>query len=212
MAGVKKIAVIDVDDSLLRGNSLKLLLWYAVKSQIRRGQWLSLLKLCMAMGRRVLHLSLHIELKEQICCCAIESLTEADCDAMTDALVSRIRPEVRKIINHWIADGGEVVIASAGMRRWLKDMVARMGLRYLVATDMDPDGRLGIETRSERKLQGVRSLAASEGLGDIGLVVTDHIDDMPLLSLPDIRRVLVNPARNLLSALDTASLPYEIIN
>lgn len=212
MAGGKKIAVIDVDDSLLRGNSLKILLWFTVKSQIKRGQWLSLLKLCMAMARRVVHLSSHIELKEQICCCAIEALTEADCEAMTETLTAKVRPEVRKIINHWIADGGEVVIASAGMRRWLKDMVSRMGVRYLVATDMMSDGSLGVEARSEMKLQGVRTLAAAEGLGEIGLVVTDHIDDLPLLSLPDIRRVLVSPARNLLSTLEASSLPYEIIN
>lgn len=213
MTQLGKIAVIDVDDSLLCGNSLKMLLMKTIVCQVKRGRWLAFSQLCYEILRRILHLSSHVQLKQCICLSALDVLTPDDFEALTVAMLAKVRPSVRRVINHWIADGGCVVIASAGMRFSLKEMVARMGLRHLVATDMTPDGSaMGTETRSAMKLQGVKDLAAAHNLGDIGLVVTDHIDDLPLLSLPDIQRILVSPSRSLLKVLDDSSLPYEIIS
>jgi hypothetical protein len=213
MTEMSKIAVIDVDDTLLCGNSLKMLLYGTLMNQMKRRRWRQMSLLCWAMMKRILHMSSHVELKQQICRSAIDVMTDADFDALTTAMLAKVRPSVRRIINRWIADGGDVVIASAGMRFCLQDMVRQMGLRYLVATDYDAaTGGMGHETRSESKLQAVRTLAVAERLGDIGMVVTDHIDDLPLLSLPDIRRVLVAPRRSLCQTLDASSLSYEIIN
>lgn len=211
MTELSKIAVIDVDDSLLCGNSLKMLLLRTLSCQIKRGRWMAFFSLGWDIFKRILGVSSHLQLKEQICNAALEIMTAEDFDALTSAMLAKVRPSVRRVINHWIADGGSVVIASAGMRFSLKDMVAQMGLRHLVATDMRPDGTIGHETRSESKLQAVKDMAATENLGEIGLVVTDHIDDLPLLSLPGIQRVLVAPRQRLLRTLDAASLPYEII-
>lgn len=213
MTEMSKIAVIDVDDTLLCGNSLKMLLYGTLMNQMKRRRWRQMSLLCWVMMKRILHMSSHVELKQQICRSAIDVMTDADFDALTAAMLAKVRPSVRRIINRWIADGGDVVIASAGMRFCLQDMVRQMGLRYLVATDYDAaTGGMGHETRSESKLQAVRTLAVAERLGNIGMVVTDHIDDLPLLSLPDIRRVLVAPRRSLCQTLDASSLSYEIIN
>lgn len=212
MAEPGKIAVIDVDGSLLCGNSLKMLLFRTLSCQMRKGRWVAMFSLCIEMLKRILHVSSHVRLKEHICNAALAVMTDADFVALTAAMMAKVRPSVRRIINHWIADGGSVVVASAGMRFCLKDMVAQMGLRYLVATEMNPDGTIGSEVRTVAKLKAVISLASSENLGEIGLVLTDHIDDLPLLSLPGIRRVLVYPSRRLRRALETLSLSYEIIN
>lgn len=208
-----KIAVIDVDDTLLCGNSLKMLLWCTLRCQIRRGRWKQLSLLGWEIFKRICHMSSHVDLKRQICVSAVDALTPDDFEALTAEMLAKVRPSVRRVINHWIANGGGVIIASAGLRFCLQDLVERMGLRYLVATDFDPStGTMGPETRSESKLQAARSMAAAEHLGEIGVVVTDHIDDLPLLLLPDIRRVLVSPRRSLCEILDASSLSYEIIN
>lgn len=176
MTGI--LMAVDLDGTLLAGNSLHAY----IRSGFRCGGIGVKLRLAAILALRRLKLISHLTMKRR----ALAAICPGE--RLRSDFVSRVRPlvrpEVMSLIERHRAAGGAVLLATAaagGYVSWIWE-------GDFVATD--PAAR--VECRGEEKLRRVLAFAGSRGLR-LGVVVTDHPDDLPLLRHPGTRRILVAP-------------------
>jgi len=92
------------------------------------------------------------------------------------------RREVQRLIDAHVASGGRVLLATAASEVYVPDIWEG----DYVCTDAACD----VECRGAAKVRRVLDYAAAHGCR-LDIVVTDHPDDLPLLSCPGVRRIIV---------------------
>lgn len=208
----RPIAVVDLDGTLVNGNTLHIYILTA----LRRSGVGKRLRILGWLAARKLHFVSHRRMKF-----AILNLIEPD-NALLDDFEARVRnrfnPAVTGLLDRLRADGYGILLASAApdvyiRRIWEGD--------YVSTPVSDNPGRL--ECRGTSKLAAVRHSIAPDGY--IAAVITDHIDDLPLLNAcaneshtcanenhtPYAGNYLVNPDTRTLTALHAASIPFTLL-
>lgn len=170
------LMAVDLDGTLLRGNSLHLY----IRCGLRHGSLRCRLGIAAALLRRKLRLSSHLEMKRLVLD-LIEPTEALKADFISRAAAMH-RPAVDAAIAAHTAAGGSVILASAAPETyipwiWEGDFVAT-------------DAAAAVECRGTEKLARVLAYAQARGL-QLAAVLTDHPDDLPLLTYPSIKRVLV---------------------
>lgn len=184
--------VVDLDGTLLQGNSLRRLIRYmAVKLLRERRLWL-LAKLCgLAALRRVKAIS-HVRMKYPIHSMAAGMMDDSELAVFADSLKPLLNTRLFARLDDYRRRGYKLIIATAAPDLYLPQLVAALGFDGFVATALTDDIAAYTETRGERKVALVTACAAARGL-EIRAVATDHEDDLPLLGLPAVERLLVSP-------------------
>lgn len=201
-----KCIVVDLDGTLVKGNTLHMLiLWMLFRVPVSDH-----MRLACCLFRRLVRMDTHVRMKGHVLDIAVNSLTNSQIERFVDTLRTHINKEVMMLIEDFRSRNGHVVVATAAPDIYARPLVAALGLDKCISSDTDEVIDSGVETRNEQKKNEVLSYAASKGLM-IDTVVTDHHDDLPLLMVPEVRRVLVNPSAGLCHMLDARALPYEVI-
>ena len=203
--------VVDLDGTLLRGNSLHMLVRFmAAELRRRRGYW-RLLRIGGLLGLRRLRLISHTEMKHPVHRMAAESMTEADMEHFVSVLGAALNRKLLERLDGYRRRGYRILLASAAPDLYLPRLTALAGFDGFIATPLPAwAGEAYTETRGERKRDLCLDYAAREGW-TIAVVATDHPDDLPLLLLPGISRLLVSPAPGLPEELRRRGLDFEII-
>ena len=141
---------------------------------------------------------------------AISSLDDCDLDCVVSRLISHLRSPLIDRLKRLRTEGWVLVIASAAPEIYVGKLCDELGFDACIATPMSDSVATYKEARGVRKRDLAIELAEKYGW-EIALVATDHEDDLPLLSLPGIKRLLVNPTPALVNALDGFSLDYEAV-
>ncbi len=205
MEGVKcrRLTVIDLDGTLIRGNSLRVFMELGLWQMLRRGRLWRLVKAGVLVLLRVLGVVSHRRLKWGFC-----RLVDGD-EEFYGAFVGRMRSMVREgimgLAGEAEADGGRaVLLATAAFDVY----VSRFWQGAYVATVFEGNkGR--VECRGEEKLRRVSEYARRHGMV-IDLVVSDHSDDLPLM-MAARRVLLVSPSRGTVSAVRAAGVSFECV-
>lgn len=203
--------VVDLDGTLLCGNSLHMLVRFmAAELRRRRGYW-RLLRMVGLLGLRRLRLISHTEMKHPVHRMAAESMTEADMEYFVSVLGAALNRKLLERLGGYRRRGYRILLASAAPDLYLPRLTALTGFDGFIATPLPASASEAYtETRGERKRDLCLDYAAREGW-KIEAVATDHPDDLPLLLLPGISRLLVSPAPGLPEELRRRSLDFEII-
>ena len=177
-----KITVIDLDGTLVRGNTLHIYILSALRESLRCHRWGFVTRCLGVLLLRRMRLVSHVSMKRKI-------LPRID---VTDALRQRFVREVdrrRRVSVMSIAEasrtaGDTVVLATAAPEvyvPWIWD-------GEFVASPND-------STWECRGLAKVAALRATYKDFDarLRMIVTDHEDDLPLLMLPAPEKLLISP-------------------
>lgn len=164
----RRLAVIDLDGTLVRGNTLHEYIRLGLSESFRRGRLLSSLKIAAAIVLRRFRLISHPAFKFSSLDCIRPS------DRLKNRFQSRIRgminPEVETLIGEFRSQGIAVILATAAPACYVPWIWSG---DYLATCGRD-------ELRGIRKLEAVRKYMERSGL-ELYAVVTDHEDDLPLL-------------------------------
>lgn len=188
----KKVIAVDFDGTLLRGNSLKLYMRAGVAEVLSRSDFRRLVRVFWIVGLRQLRLVSHQRMKFSLL-----SLIGRDEAVMVryKALVSRrLNERVLRLLEETDA---EPVVVSAAFDFCIDGLVP-----YTVLATA-PDGS---ELRGLAKVEILMDFLEKND-AELEAVVTDSVDDLPLLLMDCDRRILVTPSRRILRAAIEAGVP-----
>lgn len=198
----RKGIVVDLDGTLVRGNTLHLLMrWLAGHHPVGAAPGL-----LWAACRRVAGVDSHVEMKGRVLAIARCSMTPSEVERFARSLVPQVNQAVLILMRKY----DYTILATAAPDFYACAIARMLGCDACVSSNLEQVIRDGREMRGECKRDSVEALASQEDV-EVAAVVTDHKDDLPLLRLPDVSRFLVNPAHELCLTLDSESLPYDVI-
>lgn len=198
----KKCIVIDLDGTLIRGNTLHLLMrwlaWHYPLSAAPRLLWIAF--------RRLVGIDSHVNMKIRVLNIACGKMSDDDLTLFMRSITSRVNRTVYAMVQKYDYS----ILATAAPDFYAYKLSLMLGFDACVSSALDSIINEGKELRGVRKCKRVHSIAQELGL-DIAAVVTDHKDDLPLLRVSGVSRFLVDPADELRMILDAEMLPYTVI-
>lgn len=179
----RRLAAIDLDGTLVRGNTLHEYLRLGLREELRAGRIFNFMGIATLLGLRAARLISHRRMKfgslRRIR--PSERLRRRFAERISDIL----NPEVTALIDELRGEGAEILLATAAPDiyiPWIWD-----GDFIATRTHANPAME---ENRGEAKLCAVLDYAHTHGL-ELYAVVTDHEDDRPLLSAGAPRTILI---------------------
>jgi phosphoserine phosphatase len=204
-------AVVDLDGTIIRGNSMHEMVRFMLSEGMGCGNLCVVAKLLGYLAKRRMRLTDHRGMKYPIHRIAEAFLHKGDrMERLVERVVLKVNQEVRYKLDVLRREGNRIIIATAAPDVYMPALAEALGADAYTATPLSatPDGYL--ENRGERKLSRAVEMARSRGW-DICCVLTDHSDDLPLLRLQGVERVLVAPADKLCETLTGLNLPFTVV-
>lgn len=208
------LMVVDLDGTLVSVNTFTLFTKWLAQHLYHDYGFIPLLGLCRDVLLRKCRLIPHSEVKRRILRIAANNCKESDFRKFAESLKSCLRPEVMTLIKDFMQEGGVVVLATAAPAVYALPFAGILGIPYCEATQYSgssaPSTSDFEECRGDVKRMRVERLARGRNLR-IECVLTDHHEDLPLLSLPNIERILVTPSSHTESVVRGEGLDYHVI-
>ncbi len=198
------LAVVDLDGTLIEGNSLRMFMRFLLRRLLKEHRWLTAMRLGALMGLRAMRLVSHKAMKHPFHREAERLAPEA-----LEEFVGMLVAEVNTGLLQQLRDSScSLLLATAAPEAYSRPLAQRLGFTGCVATSFAPHPGDYRECRAEQKVAMAQQFADENGF-EIKLAVTDHSDDLPLLRLNGIDRILVNPAPRLTDSLTAENLPFR---
>lgn len=187
---------VDLDGTLLRGNSLKFFMRRLPLMLLkRRAPGASLLAMWW-MGWRALRVVGHANMKWHVTRLAVRHFTPDDWDALALGMAARVNATVMQYVESPSRAGCARYIATAAPMEYALPLSRQLGLDGAVATSFADSRKDYEETRGLAKLEAIRQLL-EENDYRLESFLTDHFDDIPTARAYPRLTVLVNPDRKM---------------
>ncbi len=187
--------IVDFDGTLIAGNSLHIYMRRGVLTLLKKGRIVKAGKVCAAALARVSRLTTHLKMKET----AFRHIGEIDISGLLRRLY---RAEVVELIEEYRSRGYNILIASAAYTFYLRGAI---DYDCVASRPGEP------ECRSEQKREKVGEWLARNH-SEAAVVVTDHYDDLPLMTIPGLERVyLVGPSATTVEKCRAAGVRFELL-
>ena len=104
------------------------------------------------------------------------------------------------------------VLATAAPETYSRIIAKEQGLDVCIATK-NPNSRYHkeYENSKENKKENVLSYLKTKGLHSVDLLITDHVDDLPLIKISK-RNIIVNPNMRFEKMLQSLEIDYKVAN
>lgn len=183
---------IDLDGTLLRGNSMKMFMKRLPVVLLRRGVPLSAVAALWWMGLRVSKVISHRDMKWHLTLIARRHFLSSDWKEMARSMLPEANQTVVKYIDEPSRRECVRYIATAAMEEYAVWLARLFGFDGVLATRFSKDKEKYEETRGVAKLERIRSELQDNGL-HLESFLTDHSDDLPTAREYPEQTVVVNP-------------------
>ncbi len=190
---LRPLCVVDLDGTLLTGNSMKQLLRWLPAELWRNRKLIEVAEALYWIGLRAARVVSHKRMKWNIARIARRSFSRDDWRRFASTtLLPMLNPKVAKHINSLRREGAAVCIASAAMEDYVEPIRGQLGYDHQLSTPYTNRFADYAEVRGERKLVAICELAAANSYRICGFL-TDHPDDLPTAMAFPEETILVNP-------------------
>ncbi|MCM1139689.1 MAG: haloacid dehalogenase-like hydrolase [Muribaculum sp.] len=204
--------VVDLDGTLLRGNSLREMIKFMLHESLCKFEYGTFIKITVLLSLRKAGLINHRQLKHPIHRISRKWMTKENrLHRFADILNSLINQDVYNLIENIRQKGTKVVIATAAPDIYMPHLLARLSYDEYTATPFMTKLTDYEENRGNNKRRNLEALAKIRGW-KITHVITDHVDDIPILMLPVRERILVSPSDELCNKLRNLNLSFNVIS
>lgn len=180
----KRLAVVDLDGTLVRGNTLH----EYIRIGFRRVSWRGRFKIINLALLRAFHLIPHARFK--FGCLKLIAPTPALLKEFAERIESIKNPAILSLIASMEAEGTDILLATAAADTYVGSLWSG---EYIATTTAEET-----ELKGERKLQAVERYMEEHNLA-LYAVITDHHDDLPLMLAGARRNILVHPSEKTLT-------------
>ncbi len=168
------LTVVDFDGTYIAGNSLHIYLRMAFMYHLRGLRLKRAFRIAMALAMRKAGMLSHVAMKRKALAAA--GTPESLLSGFSKKIKHMVRPDVADFISFRKSCGDVILLATAAPGFYVRRVWPG---EYFVATEYS-DATMGEECRGEANLQAVRRFIEEHGLR-IGYVLSDHLDDAPLM-------------------------------
>lgn len=203
--------VVDLDGTLLRANSLRLFIRFMARKFAREGRVVPLVRILWLLAARRARLIPHVGMKYPIHRLAAATVGEDELEEFAGSLRGYVCAPLLSELSRLKGEGWRVMLATAAPSLYVPQLADHLGIDEWVATPLTDTPASYTETRGERKLELALGRAAAKGWR-IRAVATDHEDDLPVLRLDGVRRLLVNSTDRLSVMMAGLGLAFEKID
>lgn len=180
-----RLAVIDLDGTYLKANSLHLYMRVGLMSMLRRMRIFGAVKLTTIALARALHVISHVTMK--FASARIIGWDPQLSLLLTSAASRHVNPDVTSLIERWQHEGCDIIIATASF-----DYIASAIVPYQVIGTALEGNTARAECRGHAKAERVAAYASTKGAALHG-AITDNADDTALLKMPFAEKYLITP-------------------
>lgn len=197
------IAVVDLDGTYLRANSLHIYIRLGIKHLLRHGRWLRAARLTAVLAARMLRAVSHAHMKFK--CAGLIGWNKELETAMTCECARHVNPDVLALVTRWEAEGCDIVIATAAFLFYAKCIVPH----HVIGTTFQGNN-IQTECRGENKADRVVEFAKLRS-SDLHAIVTDSFEDLPLLKLPFSQKYFISGDAHKLETLARSGISAVLI-
>lgn len=207
---LKPLCVVDLDGTLLTGNSMKQLMCWLPAELWRKGRILGAAEALLWIGLRAAKTISHRRMKWHLGKIAHRALSKDDWQRFAStALLPMLDPKVADHLNSMRQKGAIVCIASAAMEDYVEPIRIQLGYEHQLSTPHTDRFADYTEVRGCRKLETILKLSTDNSLV-VCEFLTDHADDLPTaMEFPDIT-LLVNPQPSSLLRFNEAGITRRL--
>lgn len=203
--------VVDLDGTLLRANSLRLFIRYMVRKLWRERRVAPLMRICGLLAARRMRIIPHKDMKYPVHRIGVAAMSRGELEEFAGILRGYVCRPLLEEISRLKGEGWRVLLATAAPSLYIPALTALLGIDDWIATPLSANRSAYEESRGEMKRDLVSRRAVERGW-TIRAVATDHEDDLPLLRLEGVRRLLVNSTIRLNVMADRLGLAHENID
>lgn len=194
----KKIVAVDLDGTLIKGNSLH----EYMKVGIKHSKLPVRIILLTTVFLRALRIISHKQMKFTF----LKRLK--DNDNIKDEFIKKIEriknKEVIRILSDYENSDYKILLATAALDIY----IPWIWKGQYVATQSENNPKRK-ECRGENKVEEIKKEIGENG--DIAVVITDHYDDLPLMRIASEEIILVNPNEKTKGKLSKEGIKYRIL-
>ncbi len=172
-----KVVVVDLDGTLSKSNTFHLFVRFLLKQTWARFALLNLFAIFFFSLLRAFKLITHKRWKYQILRIAYTQ------NWPVDAFIETLQPTLNQNILENINKFEYRILATAAPSFYADILAKKYDFTHCVATDYSQDDQGFIENFSQEKLRRVQQCLQQYSLKQIDLLMTDHIDDAPLIGM-----------------------------
>lgn len=210
---LRPLTVVDLDGTLIAGNSFTRFTIWMIRRALRRGDLATAAAIGAVVLRRKARFCSHAVAKEIIMRLADRKLDTGDYSAFAATLIPLVRPTVRSRLDEVRAQGHLLCLATAAPWQYAAPLAALLDMDEVLAT-YPPKGERGIvECRGEVKQRRVQALCNRLKLRP-ARTLTDHHDDLPLLiwtASSGGENILVAPTASTRMIAGAAGIPFQTL-
>lgn len=206
---MKRCVVVDLDHTLIKGNTFVLFVFFVFSKSVLRFKPARFGLILYLLMLRKLRLVSHSRFKKRFLEVVHRWLLPIEIEEFCKRILIKRSDVVWTLVQSFREAGHPVCLATAAPDVYVRVIVRMLDFDMYTATRSNWDEASWYESIRERKLQDVLSVLKAKGL-ELGVVITDHYDDLPLLSAAS-RKIIVSPGQKTIGRLRKAKLDFEII-
>lgn len=200
----KTVLVVDLDGTLFSINTFHYFIKFLIKDYFKKFKLFSLLQICLILFLRLVKLSTHSKMKYSI----IKQVSRKDIDfnSFVDSIASHKNniPILKEFFNFKI-------LATAAPNNYSEIISKNENFHICFATQFPKHGFFeNFQNIREVKKEAVMSYLSKENIKVIDVLVTDHIDDLPLMKVAK-RNIIVAPKKETIKQLKLNNIPFELL-
>lgn len=204
----KKCVVVDLDETLFKGNTFHIWLKFLLK-EISHKEFHIKIKLLFFIFLRLVRVISHYELKKQTLIISNSQKNKIDLDKYLYLIDLKINKIILKKINNKLSNH-VWILATAAPAIYSESIAQKYNFDYCLSTSMEINDEW-VENIREIKLKNVKQLIRELKINTIDELYTDHHDDIPLMK-ESKKIVLVNPTENSIKKIQKNEIIYSVIN
>ncbi|MDE6351624.1 MAG: haloacid dehalogenase-like hydrolase [Muribaculaceae bacterium] len=204
-----KVAVFDLDGTLIKGSSFNRFIWFLLKKLIKSGRYTACYVVLYYFILQVLRISSRATAKFEIMHIADGFLTQNDYLVFANQIARSSRCNLLSQLHDFQSNNTITVLLSASPDQYVSQIASILKFDYAAGSISTSDLKIYQETRGERKVQILNDLISENS--KIEYIFTDHQEDFYLIdSYKDAKIILVNPSLRLKSLCDKARIDYKL--
>ena len=202
----KKVLVVDLDGTLYKINTFHHFLRFIVISCVKNLRLVPLIEIIGFMGLRFLKISSHAKLKYNVL------KVISDKNWINQSKFVKSISEYKRNLNVEKSEFDITILATAAPSSYAEIIAKNENFGLCMATNyLGSAFHAEFENSKEVKKDTVMNYLNKSDIDKIGTLITDHIDDLPLMKVSENVKI-VQPNENLIADLKRQEITFEIIN
>lgn len=204
--------VIDLDGTLIKGNSLVELTKFLAGKLFNNHQYKDLTALLISILKRRLKLIPHKLMKHKITELSLNNLTTDEINEFSEILSKKINRDIITLLETEPLKDYRILIATAATDLFMEAFIKRTGFPEIdyTATAFSNNLKNYKENKGVYKLDSVKRYLEDNNL-ECKAVISDHEDDLPLFKAFPSEIYLVQPSPKTLKKVQSAFLQPHLI-